>query len=459
MKKLFLLFSVVAALICSSCVKQEPDVWGSISGYVKDSQSNQPIEGVKVTVTATGASQITNSDGQFTFENLDATQYSLSFEKAGYFTHTQKVTVLAGETVTAQVQLKKNLLGIDVAPAVLDFGTSISSLNLDVTSTSGSSVYFTVQSSASWLSVSPGSATVSQYTTVQAIVTRGSLSPGSYDANITFTANGANMTIPVHMQVAGAGQPTVSVESVTSVSQTTATVNGVLTLESGVSVSDYGVCYATSASPTINNAKMSRGGSSSSQSFSCTLSGLTPGTEYHVRAYAIANGQTYYSPEKTFTTASQGGGGGGGAAEDYSSATLRSTNDNLTIGLLSCKRLASGNVQMETTILNTGIAECNDFRVRGVGESLIVNAAWATYISDNLGTYYGPNALNMSIGGKKGSTIGGGCLVPIGAKQQFTITVIGVPDNAQSISVHLASYFYGYQCEYAYLTYDNVPIY
>lgn len=460
MKKIFLFFSVVAALLCSSCAKEEPDVWGTISGVVKDAQSNQPIEGVKVTVTATGASQITNSDGQFTFDNLDATEYSLSFEKVGYFTLTQKVTVLAGETATAHVQMKKNLLGINVSPSVLDFGTSTTSLNLDVTSTSGSSVYFSVQSSASWLSVSPSSASVSQSTVIQATVRRGTLSPGSYDALITFSANNESMTVPVHMQVAGAGQPVVTVESIVSVTQTTATVNGVLTLEGGVSVSDYGVCYSTNATPTVNNSKISRGGTSQSTGFNCQLSGLNPGTEYHVRAYAIADGQTYYSAEKTFTTTSQGGGGSGGGTEDYSSAVLRSTNDYVTIELLSCKRQASGNVLMETTILNTGITQNNDFRVCGIGEGQTWDGQnWVTDVSDALFTTYGYYDLYMSLNGKSGNKLGGGVVVPVNSKKKFSITVKNVPQDATSVSVHLACMFYGYPCSYTYLTYDNVPIY
>lgn len=459
MKKIFLFFSVVAALVCSSCVKQEPDIWGTISGVVKDVQTNQPLEGVKVTVTATGASQITNSDGQFTFDNLDATEYSLSFEKAGYFTLTQKVTVLAGETATAQVQLKKNLLGIDVTPTVLDFGVGSSSMNITVTAQTGS-VYFTAASNSGWLSVSPKSASVSTSTILQVLVTRGSLSPGSYEGAITITANGESLLIPVYMQVSGGSQPVISVESVTAVTQTTATVNGVLTLENGVSVSDYGVCYSTNATPTINNTKISRGSTSVSTSYSCQLSGLNPGTEYYARAYAVSGGQTYYGNTKSFTTTSQSGGGGGGGTEDYSSAVLRSTNDYITIELLSCKRQASGNVLMETTILNTGINQNTDFRVCGIGEGQSWDGqTWTTDVSDPLFTTYGYYDLSMSLNGKSGSKLSGGVVVPLNSKKKFSITIKHVPADAPSISVHLACMFYGYPCEYTYLTYDNVPIY
>lgn len=459
MKKTLIFFSLAAALVCTSCAKDDPEYYGSITGIVKDAKTNQPLEGVKVTIAATGASQITNTDGQYTFAELDPKEYSLAFEKVEYLTERMIIQVKVGEETRADVMLRPNLLGIDVRPEVLDFGTGLNSQNLTVTAQSGKTVYFTVRSSASWLSVTPASSTTSSSTSVRAMVTRGTLSPGSYEAAITFTANNESLMIPVYMQVAGAGQPVVSVESITAVTQTTATVSGVLTIEGAISVSDYGVCYATNATPTINNSKISRGGTSQSTNYTCQLSGLSAGTEYYVRAYAVAGGQTYYGNTKSFTTTSQGGGGGSGT-EDYSSAVLRSTNDNLTIALLSCKRLASGNVQMETTILNTGIQQYTDLRIPGVGSGHSWDGkTWTTEVFDDLATDYNYYSLYMTLNGKSGNALSGGVSVPLNATKKFNITIKNVPADAPRISVHLACLFYGYPCEYAYLTYDNVPIY
>lgn len=459
MKKILFFLSLIAALVCTSCVKDEPDYYGTITGIVKDAKTNQPLEGVKVTIAEVGTSQITNTDGQFTFENLDPKEYSLTFEKVEYLTERMIVQVKVGEQTRADAMLRPNLLGIDIRPDVLDFGTGATSLDLTVTAQSGKTVRFTVSSSASWLSVTPASSTTSSSTKVRAMVTRGTLSPGSYEATITFTANGESLLIPVYMQVAGAGQPVISVESITSVTQTTAVVAGVLTLEGGVTVSDYGVCYATNNAPTINNSKISRGGTSASTPFSCQLSGLSAGTEYYVRAYAVSGGQTYYGNTQSFTTTSQGGGSGGGT-EDYSSAVLRSTNDYLTIELLSCKRLQSGNVLMETTILNTGVQNYTDLRIPGVGQGHSWDGrTWTTEVFDDLATDYNYYSLSMSLNGKSGNALSGGVSVPLNAKKKFSITIKNVPADAPRISVHLACMFYGYPCEYAYLTYDNVPIY
>ena len=456
MKKIILFLIAVISVLFSACVQVEPNIWGGISGVVKDFQTNQPLEGVKVTITSTGDSKITNSDGQFSFENLDAKEYTLSFEKAGYLSTTQTVRVLAGESVSAHVQMRLNLLGISVSPDYLDFGTDKTSLNLTVTATNGSSVHFEVSTSDGWLNVSPQSGNVSTTTTLRVLADR-SKPAGNYEGIITITANSASMTVPVYMQIGGASEPVVRIDAVSSVSQTTATVSGQLILENGASVSEYGICYATNATPTVNDQTMSRGSSNVSQSFSFQVGSLTPGTEYHVRAYAKSNGQTYYGNTLAFTTSSSGGGGGG--TEDYSSAQLRSTHDGLTIELLSCKRMQSGNIVMETTIMNTGINDNDDFRVYGVGRGQSWDGqTYTTDILDEFATEYGYYDLKMSVSGREGNEISGAVL-PISAKKKFTLTIKNAPESATSISVHLATMFYGYPCEYAYLTYDNVPIY
>lgn len=458
MKKILFCLTAFAALFFSSCVKEDINVFGGITGIVKDAQNSNPLEGVKVTITYTGASQITTSDGQFMFDNLEAIEYTLSFEKSGYLPSTQTVKVQAGETATVHVQMHRNLLGIEVTPSFLDFSTNETSLNLTLQSVSGQSVMFNASTSDSWLSVSPqsGSVSISGSTTVRVMVSRTS-APGNYEGVVTIRVNSESMTIPVYMRIAGSTQPVVTIESIADITQTTATVNGLLTLEDGVQVSDYGICYSTQANPTISNQKASRGGSTRSTTFSCQISGLTAGTEYFVRAYAIADGVTYYSNSRSFTTTSSSGGGGSGT-EDYSSAQLLCSCDELAIGLLSCKRLPSGRIQMETTIKNISVENYTDYRVPGVGSGQNWDGrTWTTEILDDFGTDYNIYSLKMSLNGQEGNSIT--TSVPLGATKRFTFTIQDVPVDATKISLHIASMFYAYPCVYAYLQYNNVPIY
>ena len=459
MKKLFFVISMIAALVCASCVKEEPNIWGGITGIVKDQQTNQPLEGVKVTITTTGASQITGSDGQYSFENLDAKEYTVSYEKSGYLTQTQKINVLAGENVTAHVQMVKNLLGLDVYPQILDFGTATQFQTLTLTATGDKQVYYTVGRNQSWLTVSPTSGTVTPGNPMplNVVVNRGSLTAGSYDGAVTIKANSVDFVVQVHMQVAGAGQPVISVESVTAVTQTTATVGGVLTLEGGLTVTDYGVCYSTGSNPTINDSKASRGGASATTTYTCQLSGLTPGKEYYVRAYAVAGGTTYYGNIKSFTMASQGGSGSG--TEDYSNAKVESDNRNVQLTIRSCYR-GGNRITIEALIKNIGINASDNYYIYGNNFGYTLgNYTYNSRVEDELYTAYDNYAVTCYLYSKSNNT-GLYTQLPINSPQILKVTIDGVPKDASKISLFLATEFRNTNPkEYAYLTFENVPIY
>ena len=67
-------------------------------------------------------------------------------------------------------------------------------------------------------------------------------------------------------------------------------------------VTDRGVCWNTSGSPTIAGSKISNG--TGIGTFTSNLTGLTPGTKYYVRAYATNYAGTAYGDEISFTTTS-----------------------------------------------------------------------------------------------------------------------------------------------------------
>lgn len=93
----------------------------------------------------------------------------------------------------------------------------------------------------------------------------------------------------------------VATTAVTSITFTTATSGGTLTLPNGnLSISARGVCWSTTTSPTIANSKTTNG--SGTGTFTSSLTNLTAGTTYYVRAYATTANGTVYGNEVTFTT-------------------------------------------------------------------------------------------------------------------------------------------------------------
>ncbi len=93
---------------------------------------------------------------------------------------------------------------------------------------------------------------------------------------------------------------TVITAEVIEISTTSAKGGGEITNDGGSEVTERGICWSTSANPTINDSHIAAG--SGIGVFSATMAGLEANTIYHVRAYAINEKGTAYGLDKEFTT-------------------------------------------------------------------------------------------------------------------------------------------------------------
>lgn len=97
------------------------------------------------------------------------------------------------------------------------------------------------------------------------------------------------------------GLPTISTSSVTNIHSTYATCGGQVSSDGGYSVTARGVCWSsTSAAPTIEDNHTVDG--KGLGTFISQLSGLSPETEYYVRAYATNSAGTVYGEQVYFVT-------------------------------------------------------------------------------------------------------------------------------------------------------------
>lgn len=96
--------------------------------------------------------------------------------------------------------------------------------------------------------------------------------------------------------------PTVKINSITGITQTSAIAKAEVTDEGGAAVTKRGICWGVSHNPTlINNIGNATNGTGLG-SYTINMTNLNPYTKYYVRAYAINNVDTIYSNEKSFTT-------------------------------------------------------------------------------------------------------------------------------------------------------------
>jgi uncharacterized protein (TIGR02145 family) len=96
--------------------------------------------------------------------------------------------------------------------------------------------------------------------------------------------------------------PVVTTTPIDSIATASAITGGNVTNEEGTPVTARGVCFATTAAPTIGNSKTIDG--SGFGSFNSRLTGLIPNTTYYARAYATNSAGTSYGNQVSFTTLS-----------------------------------------------------------------------------------------------------------------------------------------------------------
>lgn len=98
----------------------------------------------------------------------------------------------------------------------------------------------------------------------------------------------------------GTSAPTVTTQAADQITATTARGNGNVTADGGATITERGVCWSTSANPTTGDSKQTASGTTGA--YTANMTGLSAGTLYHYRAYAINSVGTSYGADTTFTT-------------------------------------------------------------------------------------------------------------------------------------------------------------
>jgi len=94
--------------------------------------------------------------------------------------------------------------------------------------------------------------------------------------------------------------PALTTSLLSSTVETTAVMGGNITTDGGEAVTARGVCWSTTANPTITDSKTINGDGTGA--FTSPITGLTEGQTYYLRAYATNTVGTAYGNEIVFTT-------------------------------------------------------------------------------------------------------------------------------------------------------------
>jgi hypothetical protein len=118
----------------------------------------------------------------------------------------------------------------------------------------------------------------------------------AYATNSMGTAYGNDLSFTT----SAAATPTLTTTAVSSITETTAVSGGNVSNNGGLTLTARGVCWSTSANPTVANSKTVDGNGTGP--FTSSITGLTGNTLYYVRAYATNSLGTAYGNQISFTT-------------------------------------------------------------------------------------------------------------------------------------------------------------
>lgn len=304
MKNILRVFCLGFTILFSSCVSDEVASTGEITGVVKDASTNQTLQGCLITLSPSGNTISTGSDGLYSFSSLLATTYSLEIIKEGYKAEKKEVSVTPGQISKVDIFLVQNRPSLSVTPETLDFGELSTTKEFYISNNSKiGSIKYSIRANADWISLSSSEGTVSTNTNkVTIIVDRSTLSTGNYEKKVVITSPENEIEIPVIVKQVEKSVAKISIGDFSDVTESSFSISGTMHSIGGVKVTSYGHCWSEHENPTIQDYKTNLGDTQEAGEFVSHINKLTAGKTYYVRAYAINSKGVSYSSEQRMIT-------------------------------------------------------------------------------------------------------------------------------------------------------------
>lgn len=106
MKKV-LFFCLITLPLFSACSQSEHKIFATLHGVVSLYETGDPVSGVNVVLSPSGATKITGNDGYFEFHDLSPQQYTITIQKMGYTTNRKSVNAISGEDTEINITITK----------------------------------------------------------------------------------------------------------------------------------------------------------------------------------------------------------------------------------------------------------------------------------------------------------------------------------------------------------------
>ncbi|MBV5337884.1 MAG: hypothetical protein J0653_08200, partial [Deltaproteobacteria bacterium] len=213
------------------------------------------------------------------------------------------------------------------------------------------------------------------------------------------TSNGGNGLVVIVLV------PSLKTNSVSGITDFTATCGGEVTSVGRANATVRGVCWSTTQNPTLSNNFTTDG--SGDGTFTSSITGLTPGVTYYARAYATNTQGTGYGPQVSFTTSYTSITWNGNTSADWNTASNWTPNAIPQSGY----DVVIPNVAMDLIINESPAspAVCDNLLIQS-GGNLTIEAGSALTVLENLNNSGTIAILSPSNMGATGSIITNGSI-------------------------------------------------
>lgn len=220
----------------------------------------------------------------------------------GNYAQTIAVSSDGGSSVII-VNMAVQGLTISLSPEELDFGSTTTSMELNLTNTGSGNISYTLSPSNDWIKLSRTTGTFTKTENITVSVNRSSLSEGNHSGHLTLAVGEERISIPVRMNIPTREKPTVSLQVVDDITYSSARFKGGVVTIGSSKVTKHGFCWSKTEDPTTTSSGVCNlGDSEKAKDITYTATSLEPNTIYYVRAYAENSEGTSYSNQMKFQT-------------------------------------------------------------------------------------------------------------------------------------------------------------
>lgn len=202
MQKFFKVFLCsMAALICYNCSKDEEVTTGTITGYVTEyGNANTGIAGATVTLSPSGLTRTTGSDGRYEFTDVQPGNYDIQVAANGFQSNNKRVSVVAAQTIVADIQLITAFTSFSIDPMQLTFGPETNQQSFTITNNSERALQYSISGYPAFVTVSPASAQIAAKSRQAVMVTiNRSAITSSTNVQMTVTVGNDSRTVSLNI--------------------------------------------------------------------------------------------------------------------------------------------------------------------------------------------------------------------------------------------------------------------